>query len=92
MASGRPAPLPGPGTYARHNAVDMPALLPDGSPSEDSVSPFISQRRMAPPGAAFCVGPALTDEQRSAAGERGARKGSRNESRRTSSRWPSSCS
>ena len=31
IASGRPAPLPGPGTYARHNAVDMPALLPDGS-------------------------------------------------------------
>ena len=30
----RPAahpPLPGPGVYARHNAVDTPALLPDGS-------------------------------------------------------------
>ena len=26
-----PAPLPGPGVYARHNAVDTPALLPDGS-------------------------------------------------------------
>ena len=38
VASGRPAPLPGPGTYARHNAVDMPALLPDGTPSELSVS------------------------------------------------------
>ncbi len=38
VAGGRPAPLPGPGTYARHNAVDMPALLPDGSPSEVSVS------------------------------------------------------
>ena len=24
VASGRPAPLPGPGIYARHNAVDMP--------------------------------------------------------------------
>ena len=33
VASGRPAPLPGPGTYARHNAVDMPALLPDGTPA-----------------------------------------------------------
>ncbi|HZC62718.1 MAG TPA: NADH-quinone oxidoreductase subunit J [Streptosporangiaceae bacterium] len=41
VASGRPAPLPGPGTYARHNAVDMPALLPDGTPSELSVSPVI---------------------------------------------------
>jgi NADH-quinone oxidoreductase subunit J len=38
VASGRPAPLSGPGTYARHNAVDMPALLPDGSPAEVSVS------------------------------------------------------
>ena len=44
MASGRPAPLPGPGTYARHNAVDMPALLPDGTPAQDSVSPFIGHR------------------------------------------------
>src|SRR5689334_6825959 len=25
-------PLPPPGVYARHNAVDTPALLPDGSP------------------------------------------------------------
>jgi NADH-quinone oxidoreductase subunit J len=31
-------PLPSPGVYARHNAVDTPALLPDGSPSEMSVS------------------------------------------------------
>ena len=44
VASGRPAPLPGPGTYARHNAVDMPALLPDGSPSTLSVSPVIARR------------------------------------------------
>ena len=44
VASGRPAPLPGPGTYARHNAVDMPALLPDGTPAQTSVSPFITQR------------------------------------------------
>jgi NADH-quinone oxidoreductase subunit J len=44
IASGRSAPLPGPGTYARHNAVDMPALLPDGSQSELSVSPVLSGR------------------------------------------------
>jgi NADH-quinone oxidoreductase subunit J len=30
-------PLPAPGTYARHNAADIPALLPDGSIAEDSV-------------------------------------------------------
>jgi NADH-quinone oxidoreductase subunit J len=41
VASGRPAPLPGPGTYAQHNAVDMPALLPDGSQSRLSVSPVL---------------------------------------------------
>jgi NADH-quinone oxidoreductase subunit J len=45
VASGRPTPLPGPGTYARHNAVDMPALLPDGSPAGLSVSPVIAARR-----------------------------------------------
>jgi NADH-quinone oxidoreductase subunit J len=39
-----PTPLPGPGTYARHNAVDMPALLPDGTHSELSVSPVIARR------------------------------------------------
>jgi NADH-quinone oxidoreductase subunit J len=38
MSGGRPAPLPGPGTYARHNAVDMPALLPDGTHARLSVS------------------------------------------------------
>jgi NADH-quinone oxidoreductase subunit J len=47
IASGRPAPLPGPGTYAQHNAVDMPALLPDGTPSELSVSPVIASRSLA---------------------------------------------
>jgi NADH-quinone oxidoreductase subunit J len=40
----QPTPLPGPGTYARHNAVDMPALLPDGSVSELSVNPIIGRR------------------------------------------------
>jgi NADH-quinone oxidoreductase subunit J len=39
-----PAPLPGPGVYARHNAVDTPALLPDGSPAEVSVSRVLIAR------------------------------------------------
>ena len=39
-----PAPLPGPGVYARHNAVDTPALLPDGTPSDLSVSPILTAR------------------------------------------------
>jgi NADH-quinone oxidoreductase subunit J len=53
IASGRPTPLPGPGTYAQHNAVDMPALLPDGSTSDLSVSEVISGRSggAGPPGA-----------------------------------------
>ncbi|MEU9887189.1 NADH-quinone oxidoreductase subunit J [Sphaerisporangium sp. NPDC051017] len=38
-----PTPLPGPGTYARHNAIDMPALLPDGSVSELSVNRYIAR-------------------------------------------------
>lgn len=37
-------PLPPPGTYARHNAVDTPALLPDGTPSELSVSRVLAAR------------------------------------------------
>jgi NADH-quinone oxidoreductase subunit J len=44
VAGGHPSPLPGPGVYARHNAVDFPALLPDGSPSTLSVSPIIIAR------------------------------------------------
>ncbi|HPJ19130.1 MAG TPA: NADH-quinone oxidoreductase subunit J, partial [Actinomycetota bacterium] len=32
-----PSALPPPGTFARHNAVDTPALLPDGSVAEISV-------------------------------------------------------
>ena len=34
---GTPSPLPGPGVYANHDAVDTPALLPDGSIAEGSV-------------------------------------------------------
>jgi NADH-quinone oxidoreductase subunit J len=37
-------PLPAPGVYARHNAVDTPALLPDGSPSAASVSRVLAAR------------------------------------------------
>ena len=37
-------PLPPPGTFARHNAVDTPALLPDGSPAPTSVSRVLAAR------------------------------------------------
>jgi NADH-quinone oxidoreductase subunit J len=43
------APLPSPGVYARHNAVDTPALLPDGTPSDLSVSPVLVARGVARP-------------------------------------------
>ena len=36
--------MPNPGVYARHNAVDVAALLPDGSYSELSVSPILRTR------------------------------------------------
>jgi len=39
-----PGPLPSPGVYARHNAVDTPALLPDGTASESSVSRVLAAR------------------------------------------------
>ena len=45
-AGARPTPLPGPGVYARHNAVDIPALLPDGSYAEVSVSKILTPRTM----------------------------------------------
>jgi NADH-quinone oxidoreductase subunit J len=64
IAGAHPTPLPGPGVYARHNAVDFPALLPDGSPSVLSVSPIIAQRASesegglpAPPGSAVPLPP-----------------------------------
>jgi NADH-quinone oxidoreductase subunit J len=43
--SGKPlGPLPTPGVFARHNAVDTPALLPDGTASEASVSRVLAAR------------------------------------------------
>jgi NADH-quinone oxidoreductase subunit J len=37
-------PLPAPGVYARHNAVDRPGLLPDGTPSALTVSATLRER------------------------------------------------
>lgn len=38
------AGLPGPGVFARHNAVDVPALLPDGTPAPASISETLRSR------------------------------------------------
>jgi len=44
-ASGKhPGPLPTPGVFARHNAVDTPALLPDGTAAEASISRVLAAR------------------------------------------------
>jgi NADH-quinone oxidoreductase subunit J len=44
IESGQVAPEPPPGVYALHNAVDMPAMLPDGTTTSRSVSPVLAQR------------------------------------------------
>lgn len=46
-------PLAAPGVYARHNAVDTPALLPDGSPAEQSVPTVISNRGTGRPSPSY---------------------------------------
>ena len=38
------AGLPGPGVFARHNAVDVPAPLPDGTPAPTSISATLKAR------------------------------------------------
>lgn len=44
-ASGKhPGPLPSPGVFARHNAVDTPALLPDGTAAPGSISRVLAAR------------------------------------------------
>ncbi|MGB3232546.1 MAG: NADH-quinone oxidoreductase subunit J, partial [Mycobacterium sp.] len=43
---GHPTTLPNPGVYARHNSVDVPARLPDGSASELSVSAILQLREV----------------------------------------------
>ncbi|WP_408014496.1 NADH-quinone oxidoreductase subunit J [Rhodococcus spongiicola] len=46
----RVTPLPSPGVYARGNAVDIPARLPDGSDSRESVSRVLDPREAPPSG------------------------------------------
>ncbi len=45
---GQVTPLPSPGVYARHNAVDVPALLPDGTFAALSVSRVLHRREGMP--------------------------------------------
>jgi NADH-quinone oxidoreductase subunit J len=43
---GHATPMPNPGVYARHNAVDMPGRLPDGSGAKTSVSTILQPREV----------------------------------------------
>lgn len=51
-ATARVTPLPTPGVYARSNAVDMPARLPDGSYARESVARVLDPRGIPPSTAA----------------------------------------
>jgi NADH-quinone oxidoreductase subunit J len=44
IESGQVQPEPPPGVYALHNAVDLPAMLPDGTTTDRSVSTAIARR------------------------------------------------
>jgi NADH-quinone oxidoreductase subunit J len=60
-APGDAAGLPVPGVYARHNAVDTPALLPDGTPSEASVNRVLVARGVARSSEEFAYRPTPAD-------------------------------
>jgi len=47
LPGGYPTTLPNPGVYARNNAVDIAARLPDGSASELSVSAILQKRTIS---------------------------------------------
>jgi NADH-quinone oxidoreductase subunit J len=46
-------PWPSPGVYSRHNAVDTPALLPDGTPADSSVPEQMRRRGTVRPAGPF---------------------------------------
>lgn len=46
-AGAHPGPLPSSGTFARHNSIDYPALLPDGTVAQASISTTLNIRGMA---------------------------------------------
>jgi NADH-quinone oxidoreductase subunit J len=50
LESGHMAPDPSPGVYALHDSADRPALLPDGTTSELSVSSVLAPRSVADAG------------------------------------------
>ena len=59
-------PLPAPGVYARHNAVDIAGLLPDGTPSELTVNKTLRARGQIRDVSDQALGDLKALEQRSA--------------------------
>ncbi|WP_128381816.1 NADH-quinone oxidoreductase subunit J [Streptomyces cavernae] len=59
-------PLPAPGVYARHNAVDIAGLLPDGTPSDLTVSKTLRERGQIRDVSAEAINDLKALEQRSA--------------------------
>ncbi|WP_320776658.1 NADH-quinone oxidoreductase subunit J [Streptomyces sp. CRN 30] len=59
-------PLPAPGVYARHNAVDVAGLLPDGTPSELTVNKTLRRRGQIRDVSAEALNDLKALEQRSA--------------------------
>ncbi|MDE0572369.1 NADH-quinone oxidoreductase subunit J [Demequina sp. B12] len=53
LAGANPVNKPMPGVYARHNALDVPALDPEGNVIEDSVSRVLEIRHQTQDGAEF---------------------------------------
>jgi len=56
------AGLPASGVYARHNAVDVPALLPDGSSAPTSISPTLKERGDIIESLPFELAPSVEEE------------------------------
>jgi NADH-quinone oxidoreductase subunit J len=64
------AGLPAPGVFARHNAVDTPALLPDGTPAETSVSRVLTARAQVASSDAFEEATAAIEREVEEGGQR----------------------
>ena len=63
-------PLPPPGVFARHNAVDTPALLPDGSAAPGSISRVLAARGTVK------SAPEIAEDIKALTGEDSSRQGS----------------
>jgi NADH-quinone oxidoreductase subunit J len=64
------AGLPAPGVYARHNAVDTPALLPDGTAAPGSISRVLAARGTVK------SAPEISEDIKALTGEDSSREGS----------------